>query len=220
MPLYERFGLSGGRPRNLIQAPEVGRKVARGFGIRETNAVTTVVPEIYPVAVIADFAKDQAEDLEVERPCYEALVMTAINTDIATVWHFGVNPGLDIIAIVDEIICSGNVANTWTLHDRPQNNTPPAGATVGEGHFRHMGINAGSPTIASPSACTFQAAVNTTAGGAYVIYSHAPANTPIRLVQGQQIYIPPGKSIRIQAGGGINANLACSIYWRERRLTA
>jgi len=152
MGLYD-FRRVAGPPRNLVQTPEIPRKLARFLGMREAGSAPTMASEIQPVIVVGDVSKDQVEDVQAERPYGDGLVITGLVGDLSHTWHFGLDKAIqNQILILDRITVTANVNTDFAIAIGLGDS--PIGASLGSPKCKHTGA------VILSSACTFSAKQN------------------------------------------------------------
>ena len=203
---------------NAVQVPEVGRKLARFLQVKQGSVTPTVAPDLYPVVIVGNLERESADDIEVERPMIDSIIITSLGTDIAVTWHFGNPPGSSCLFIVEHLMCSANITARW---DVVLNSNQPggiAGMTLGTPKPRNTQTT-GATALTGNSAALWGAKGNAIAGGGNFSSRYILANTSEDLLA-EPFVLTPGFAIRVQRSGAIAGEQQLTPIWRERRLVA
>jgi hypothetical protein len=184
-----------------IQDAEIGRALARKFGLKGAPDFSTLAPEIVPVVVVAKLAAD----VDIERPAMGFAAPAAVAGQYSNVQLY--NPAdSGIIATLEGFVAEASSDFVIQVTERNADNGSPVSTVV----FRDSRVR-GSP------ACVINANTNTGVIGNLKFSIAALARQPVQQLLGWTL--EPGDGITVGCAT-VNLQMRTNLFWTERSVRA
>lgn len=190
------------QPMNVIQVPDLSRKLVTRYGIREKAPAPTLSTEVVPVVLVDDLIGESDLIRPRIRPCTGALELTpaAQNPALGLV-----NPtGSGVVAHVYYVIIAGTATAGYSLHFTGT----PITTTTGTKGFRSGLFAAQSPV------CDVKGQANVgSPGGAIECYVRHPANS--QAIVPFEAVLDEGQGLQLYALTVLTSTVHCTVIWTE-----